>query len=82
MHRILEYCTNGSHKDDLINDALRRGYELQVRVKVVGRMWNPVRRIWHPREEVAENEENKLLATYNYAWNKRNNGQIREILPF
>ena len=30
---ILEYCTNGSHKVDLINDALCRGYELWVRVK-------------------------------------------------
>ena len=30
--RIFEYHTNGSHKRDLINDALSRGYELWVRV--------------------------------------------------
>ena len=33
--RILDYCTNGSHKPALINYALGRGYELWVRVKIV-----------------------------------------------
>ena len=33
--RILKYCTNGSHKKDLINDALNKGYELCVRDKIV-----------------------------------------------
>ena len=26
--RILEYCRNGSRKEDLFNDALHKGYEL------------------------------------------------------
>ena len=70
--RILQYCRNGSHKEDLINDALLRGYELWVRVKVSTRS---------PHRLNAERMENKLLATYNYAWNKRNNGnRIRNIL--
>ena len=69
--RILEYCTNGSHKEDFINKALERGYELWVRVKIAeGR--NP--------SEDAEDMENELLAKYDYAWNIRNNGS-RNILP-
>ena len=67
--RILEYCTNGSHKDDLINDALRRGYELWVRVKSAR------------DRETAEDLENELLDHYNYAWNVRGNGGLRRILP-
>ena len=67
--RILEYCRNGSHKDDLINDALRRGYELWVRVKSAG------------DRETAEDLENDLLDRYNYAWNVRCNGGLRCILP-
>ena len=70
--RILEYCTNGSHKGDLINDALSSGYELWVRVKIVEGI--------DPRIK-AEAMENALLATYDYAWNIRNNGPIRHILP-
>ena len=71
--RILEYCANGSHKSDLINDALRKGYELWVRVKTVeGR---------NPSRENAEAMENALLNKYDYAWNTRVNGQIRHILP-
>ena len=70
--RILEYCRNGSHKKDLINDALRSGYELWVRVKI-----SQARR--NCRED-AERMENELLARYNYAWNIRNNA-VRSILP-
>lgn len=70
--RILEYCTNGSHKRDLINDVLRGGYELWVRVKIAGGR--------NPREK-AENMENELLAKYDYAWNIRDNGERRNILP-
>lgn len=65
--RIEEYCTNGSHKANLINGALQRGYELWVRVKTS-----------NGRED-AENMENELLERYNYAWNERKNG-IRHIL--
>ena len=67
--RIREYLTDGSHKKDLMNNALRSGYELWVRVKPTSDRLN------------AEGMENKLLAKYNYAWNKRNNGnRVRDIL--
>ena len=33
--RILQYCTNGSHEQDLINDTWSKGYEHWVRVKIV-----------------------------------------------
>ena len=71
-NRILEYCRNGSHKEDLINDALRRGYELWVRVKVSQAL--------DDCKANAERMENELLAKYNYAWNIRNNA-VRSILP-
>lgn len=71
--RILEYCTNGSHKINLINDALNKGYELWVRVKIdEGR---------NPSRENTEAMENGFLARYDYAWNIRENGEIRHILP-
>lgn len=69
--RIRDYLRNGSHKQDLMNDALLKEYELWVRIK-------PTR----VRQKLnAEKLENKVLAKYNYAWNKRNNGnRIRNIL--
>ena len=69
--RIQNYCRDGSHKKKLMNKALRSGYELWVRVK-------PTR----TRSKLnAEKMENKLLDKYNYAWNKRNNGnRVRNIL--
>ena len=72
--RILEYCTNRSHKKDLINDALRRGYELWVHVKVVGGNKEDDK-----NRKKAEGKENELLEKYDYAWNKRSNGEIRNI---
>lgn len=66
--RILEYCRNGSHKARKIDDALQRKYELWVRVKSSA------------NKKEAEKEENELLEQYNYAWNKRNNGKMRNIL--
>lgn len=67
--RIMEYCTNGSHKEDLINEALFKGYELWVRVKTsIGR-------------DNAQDMENNLLDKYDYAWNIRNNGEMRNIPP-
>ena len=68
--RILEYCTSGSHKSVFINDALGKGYELWVRVKIV-----------EGSKQNAEAMENTLLGRYDYAWNRRINGQIRYILP-
>ena len=70
--RIKEYYQYQSHKEVLINEALRRGYELWVRVKPSG---GPA-----PRQH-ARNMENALLAKYDYAWNIRNNEGIRDILP-
>ena len=35
----------------------------------------------NPSRENAEAMENALLNTYDYAWNTRINGQIRNILP-
>ena len=69
--RILNYCRDGSHKEDLMNEALRRGYELWVRVKPTS-----------ARQKLyAERMENELLANFDYAWNKRNNGnRLRNIL--
>ena len=53
------YCKNGSHKQDLINNALSKGYELWVRVKIVeGR---------NPSRENAEAMENALFNRYDYA---------------
>ena len=68
QNRILGYCSTGNHKKDLINEALKRGYTLEVRYKEAN------------DEEDAKTKENELLAKYNYAWNIRNNG-LRDILP-
>lgn len=67
QERIVAYTKGGNHKKDLINDALRIGWELWVRFK--------------PAENVdaAKSMENNLLRTYNYPWNVRNNG-VRPIL--
>ena len=64
-NRIINYCKHGNHKADLINDALRKGYELWVRYKQAG------------STEVAQRWENALLAEYDYAWNVRNNVNLR-----
>lgn len=66
--RIREYTSRGSHKKDLIKQALADGYQLEVRAKASA------------NRKRAENEENELLAKYDYAWNVRNNGKIRQIL--
>lgn len=66
--RVKEYCTNGSHKADLINDALTKGYELWFRVKSA------------PDRQTAEDLENELLDRYDYAWNVRCNGELKHIL--
>ena len=68
QNRIYGYCV-GNHKTALIDDALRRGYELWVRFKPV------------ENEEQARRMENELLTTYNYAWNVRRNRALRSILP-
>ena len=65
--RIINYCKYGNHKEDLINDALSRGYELWVRYKQAR------------SAEEAQAWENTLLAMYDYSWNVRNNGNIRAV---
>lgn len=65
--RVKEYCKTGSHKGDFINEALKMGYQLQVRMKPAS------------SKKVAEQLENQLLDEYDYAWNERCNG-MREIL--
>ena len=55
--RINEYCNDGSHKSELINDALHRGYTLLVRVKAAR------------SSENAEELEKAYLDRYDYAWN-------------
>ena len=66
--RILGYFNHGNQKEHLINQALRRGYTLEVRYKKT------------ENENDAKKQENDLLKKYNYAWNKRCNGSIRDIL--
>ena len=67
--RINEYCTNGSHKEDFMNEALTEGYELWVRVKT------------SEGKKDAEDMENKLLEKYDFAWNIQKNGEIQHIPP-
>jgi len=66
--RVNEYATNGSHKERLIDDALEKGFRLQVRYNTCE----------SPRE--AHDLENEHLDEFDYAWNKRRNGRIRRIL--
>ena len=52
-----------------MNEALTKRYELWVRVKT------------SEGRDNAEDMENKLLDKYDYAWNFRENGEIRHIPP-
>ena len=61
--RILVYCSHGNHKETQINDALTKGYTLEVRYNL--QAWN---------EPKARKLENDLLDMYDYAWNERRNG--------
>ena len=67
--RIKEYCRDGSHKHHFINTALRQEYELWVRVRV------------SIDKDDSGKMENKFLDKYDYAWNTRLNGDIRDIPP-
>ena len=62
--RITEYATNGSHKSELIDRAITKGFSLYVRYLI---------------SENAQVLENEYLARYDYAWNERHNGQIRNV---
>ena len=65
--RIINYCRPGNHKADLINDALSRGMSCGSVISRLG------------VEKEAQDWENALLAAYNYAWNVRNNGNVRAV---
>ena len=68
--RIRGYCSNGNHIAKPMDEALKRGYELQVRFKKA------------KNQEDARKQEAKLLKKYNYAWNKTSNGgRSRSVLP-
>lgn len=69
QERIVAYTKGGNHKKDLINDALRSGWELWVRFKHA------------ENEHAAKCMEHNLLRTYSYAWNIRNNG-VRPIINY
>ena len=71
--RIDEYLHHGSHKHEQIDEALRRDYTIHVRVKPCGRDYMIARRA------LVQAMENILLTIYDYAWNARENGEIRDI---
>ena len=68
--RIRGYLSHSNDIAKLMDNALERGYELQVRSK-------------KPKnQEDARKQEANLLEKYNYAWNKRGNGgRSRSVLP-
>ena len=63
IDRVWEYCLDGSHKKKHIIEALKDGYELWVRIKVSA----------GGRKDLcaAEEDENQLLRSFDYAWNIR-----------
>ena len=77
IDRIYEYCSNGSHKADLIDSALERGYELLVHFKGSGDTSGTNNR----NKASAECDENAVLRRYDYAWNVRSVKQIERSLP-
>ena len=76
IERINEYCTNGSHKSDLIEDALRRGYKLWVRFK-----GSDTGTASATHKQSAEADENNVLMQYDYAWNIRSVKESVRTLP-
>ena len=68
IQRVKEYASNRPHKVELIDDALGKGFNLQIRFKK-----------YNTQEEALE-FEHKHLDKFDYAWNKRRNGNIRHIL--
>ena len=79
--RLSEYARNGSHKADLIDRALRNGYEIWVRTKKVNLEGQQRGQCGAPtldqKQGEAQRMENVLLAKYDYKWNIRRNGGIR-----
>ena len=77
IDRIYQYCTNGSHKSDCIDDALRKGYQLWVRFKGSGVDCKCNAR----NKSSAEGDENLVLMYFDYAWNIRTVKQIKRTVP-
>ena len=65
--RIREYCRDGSHKKKEINQAVNKGYSVEVRVQPM------------PKSK-ARAAENAQLKKYNYAWNEAKNGHTRKVV--
>ena len=65
--RITEYARYGSHKAELINNAIHMGFDIYVRY------------INCRSTEVARVLEGRYLALYDYAWNLKKNGDIRPV---
>lgn len=65
--RIREYCRDGSHKKKEINQAVKKGFSVDVRVQPTAR-------------SKAQAAENAQLKKYNYAWNEAKNGDTRKVL--
>ena len=67
-NRVHEYCKNGSHIRNLVEDALDKGYDLLFRVASVR------------KRKDTKTFEGKLLDEYDYAWNSNRNGERRYVL--
>ena len=67
-NRVHEYCKNGSHIRNLVEDALDKGYDLLFRVASVR------------KRKDTKTFERQLLDNYDYAWNSSRNGERRYIL--
>jgi len=76
--RIYQYCSDGSHKFMHIDQALTKGYKLWVRFKGSGTRDG---RRTKKNKESAEDDENRVLKFYHYAWNIRSVKQIHRTLP-
>jgi len=76
IERINDYCTNGSHKSEQIEDALKKGYELWVRFKGSGAGSANT-----ANKKSAEADENRVLMEYDYAWNIRSAPESIRTVP-
>lgn len=63
MSRIKCYARNGSHISELIDAALEEGWHLYYQSHAF------------PTKELAKRRQDKLLATYDYPWNRLLNGE-------
>ena len=75
--RIMQYCTNGSHLSDFIENALQKKHDLYVRFKgACGK---------DTCKQETRDDERKALKKYDYAWNTENqpSGHTRtRALPY